>query len=274
MTSAYAKTRGIRRSAADHLARFDVRWPGVRRRAGGMALALALECGLLLLLLTLGHSVAGDDDGRDTLTTVSFAPEAVPVDRSKPQPQPAEEAESLSSALPPAPAMPQRPPPLLAPTFPAPIETPEMSPAAPLAKSEPTPPASGKARAVIRDDMAGPMGPPNTGYPGDSQRIAGGGPDGEPLYAARWYREPYPEELRGYLSTASGPGWALINCKTASGFRVEQCVLVDEYPEGSGMGRAVLGAAWQFKVHPPQVGGRAMVGEWVRIRITYEERRN
>lgn len=96
---------------------------------------------------------------------------------------------------------------------------------------------------------------------------------GEPLYAARWYREPYPEELRGYLSTASGPGWALINCRTVKGYRVEDCELVDEYPGGSQMGRAVLAAAWQFQVRPPQVGGRVMVGSWVRIRITYEHRR-
>ena len=101
----------------------------------------------------------------------------------------------------------------------------------------------------------------------------GTAPNGEPLYAARWYREPYPEELRGYLSTAGGPGWALINCRTVASFRVEDCELVDEYPSGSQMGRAVLAAAWQFRVRPPQVGGRVMVGSWVRIRITYDLKR-
>ena len=48
---------------------------------------------------------------------------------------------------------------------------------------------------------------------------------------------------------------------------------VDEWPNGSQMGRAVLAAAWQFKVRPPQVGGRVMVGSWVRIRITYDLKR-
>ena len=56
-------------------------------------------------------------------------------------------------------------------------------------------------------ERAGPIGPAFRPQPGDSQRIAGSGPNGEPLYAARWYREPTNGELAGYLSTASGPGW-------------------------------------------------------------------
>ena len=67
--------------------------------------------------------------------------------------------------------------------------------------------------------------------------------------------------------TPAGP---LITCKTEPQYRVDQCELVDEWPNGAGMGRAVLAAAWQFKVRPPQKGGRALVGEWVRIRISYQ----
>ena len=97
----------------------------------------------------------------------------------------------------------------------------------------------------------GMMGPPNLGVPGDSKRV-GTAPGGQPMYAAAWYREPYDDELSGYLSTAQGPGWALIACRTAPDWRVEDCVGLSEYPTGSNMLRAVLAAAWQFRVRPPR----------------------
>jgi protein TonB len=107
----------------------------------------------------------------------------------------------------------------------------------------------------------------------DSERV-GTAPNGEPMYAAAWYREPRPDQLRAYLSTASGPGWGLIACRTAPDYRVEDCVGIDEYPTGSQITRAVLAAAWEFRVRPPRVGGRSLVGSWVRIRIDYSiERR-
>lgn len=114
------------------------------------------------------------------------------------------------------------------------------------------------------------MGPPvpRSATP-DSERVAGAGPNGEPLYKAAWYREPLDIELRGYLSTASGPGWGMIACRTAPNYRVEDCFAIDEYPENSNINRSILAAAWQFQVRPPRIGGRYMVGEWVRIRIDY-----
>ena len=38
------------------------------------------------------------------------------------------------------------------------------------------------------------------------------------------------------------------------------------------MGRAVLAAAWQFRVRPPMVGGQYQIGDWVRIMISYDIR--
>lgn len=121
----------------------------------------------------------------------------------------------------------------------------------------------------------GMMGPVDTGPRiSDTPRVSGSGPNGEPLYAAAWLRgEPTDAEMSGYLSTATGPGWGLIACRTAPGFRVEDCVKLDEEPSGSNIARAALAAAWQFRVRPPRIGGEAQIGAWVRIRIDYGVRR-
>ena len=54
-------------------------------------------------------------------------------------------------------------------------------------------------------------------------------------------------------------------------YRVEDCVGLDEYPDNSQLIRAVLAASWQFRIRPPRVNGVLQVGDWVRIRVTYEE---
>ena len=117
-------------------------------------------------------------------------------------------------------------------------------------------------------------GPADTGSRSgmkDSE-VVGTAPNGQPLYAARWHREPTDAELAGYLSTATGPGWGLIACRTAPKFRVIDCVPLAEYPQGAMINRAVLAAAWQFRVRPPMLGGKAQIGSWVRIRIDYTNR--
>ena len=244
----------------------DTRWPGLRRRSGPIALTLSIEIVLLLMLLSLGTIGSQDAPGGRSITTFVSAFDLSP--EPEPEPQPAQ-ATSAQAAQ----ARPQR-----TPLTPPPVIQPRALTAPPIAEPDAPPnpapgpapdPAPSKIRAVIRSDMAGNRGPVDTGTPGDSQRIAGSGPDGEPLYAAQWYREPTDDEFRGYFSRVSGPGWALIDCRTEPEFRVDHCVLVDEWPERSNMGSAVLAATWQFRVRPPRVGGRSMVGEWVRIRIDY-----
>lgn len=97
----------------------------------------------------------------------------------------------------------------------------------------------------------------------------GGGPHGERLYAAEWYREPTDAEVAPYLSKARpGGGTADIACRTIEHFGVEDCVELGETPPGSGLSRALRQAAWQFKVRPPRVGGKTEVGAWVRIHYT------
>src|SRR5688572_10612692 len=97
------------------MATLEERWPDWRRRAGGMALALLLELGLLLLLLTLGHSIAGPPGEPEALTTVDFPPDAPPAAEPRPTPD-----EARPSALPPV-ARPR--PETAAPPIPQPIPT-------------------------------------------------------------------------------------------------------------------------------------------------------
>ena len=250
----------------------EARWPDARRRAGPIALTLLLEILLLLVLLSLGTGGGKHSLSREVVTTF----DAPPVEEVKPKqaaskPKAADAArQAPTDHVPPPSVFP--PPPTIA--LPRPPTAPVVPPAPPA--ETPPAPATSKIRAVMRSDMAGAPGvPDNGGRGGDSKRLAGSGPHGEALYAAQWYpHEPYQDELRGYLSLVDAPAWALINCKTEPEFRVDQCVLVDQWPDGSNIGRAVLAAAWEFKVRAPRVGGRVMVGEWVRIRIDYTRDRD
>lgn len=251
-------------------AAISARWPDAWRRVGPIALTLAIEAILLLMLLTLGVGGGNKDDAGPTVTTFDAAAEDAP----EPAPEPSQADPREAAPLQPAPSV-EVPAPAAVVTpaiaLPRAATVPAAAPAPP--EDVPPTPAPPKIRAVIRSDMAGNRGPADPGMPGDSERIAGSGPNGEPLYAAKWYREPTDEDFRGYFSRVTGPGWALINCRTEPEFRVDRCVLVDEWPDRSGIGSAVLAAAWQFRVRPPRVGGRSMVGEWVRIRIDYTIKR-
>jgi protein TonB len=243
---------------------------GAGRRTLGLAFTLLIEALLLLALLTLGaEEKPGDKEGR--MTVVNFSPEAAPEETSDPSSaEPKQRAEERP--------VPQRP--TIEDALPPPPVQPKPVPAAPAIIPRPNPPLPSAAAPPIPARPAPPgrplYGPPDTGRPAfarDTERV-GTAPNGEPLYAAAWYREPTDEQLRAYLSTASGPGWGLIACRTAPEYRVEDCVALAEYPQGSQINRAILAAAWEFKVRPPRLGGRSLVGSWVQIRIDYRiERR-
>ncbi|MEO5706482.1 MAG: hypothetical protein ABIT10_09255 [Alteraurantiacibacter sp.] len=237
-------------------------------RALGVALTLLLELALIGVLLTLGMTRREKPPVFSSLTTIDMGdqteyPDATEEDEAEPQPdQPASApvAQPLPSALPPLPS-PR--------TTPAPVPPPQPEP-------QPSPPATpqpsatrGPPRAVIRPG-GGTYGPPGSAArsEGDSQ-VVGTAPDGSPLYAARWFREPTDGELGPALSTVEPPAWALIACKTAPNWAVTDCVGLEQSPTASNMMGAVLATAWRFQVRPPRRGNASLMGAWVRIRISY-----
>ena len=240
------------------------------RKALGIALALLLEGLLLLALLSMGWLSPSPEKPRVAMTTITVSND--PEDDTQDTPQPARD-QAQPEQTPPTPERPRTTP------------TPQPEARTPPAPTTPVAPPA-VLIPLTREQMAaadisrqpakpgpqsndGPIGPVDTGRAKDTPLMGARGPRGEKLYAASWYREPYDDELRGYLSTAQGPGWGLIACRTAPDFRVEDCAVVDEYPNGSNIARAAAAAAWQFRVRPPRLGGRVMVGEWVGIRIDY-----
>lgn len=243
---------------------------GTGRRSIGLLLALAVELLLIALIFTLGSSIT-QDGKEDAVTVVRFkANDQKPQseqqeqvdskpDLSKPDTRPAEKQVKPNEV--PAPIAQPRP------DAPPPVQIIRLSPKE-MAVVDITalPRRPGPPAPVARSAM----GPVDSAPPArDTPRISGSAPNGEPLYAAEWYRKPYPDETAGYLSTATGPGWGLIACRTVADYRVEDCVKIDEYPNGSNIARAALGAAWQFRVRPPRIGGKSMIGAWVGIRLEY-----
>ena len=231
---------------------------GPGRRALALSLAILIPALLLLLLLSFGPEPRPEvrEESISVISLEAATSSENAAEASSAKREPTDE----QSPPPPVTEDPLPPPP--------PVTAPEAAPAAPAPAEQPPLPAP--PRIGVRPPGGQVYGPPNPGRSAsrDTERV-GTAPNGEPLYAAAWYREPRDDELRGYLSTASGPGWGLIACRTAPDYRVEDCVGLDEYPSGSQITRAVLAAAWAFRVRPPRLGGRPMVGAWVRIRIDY-----
>ncbi|WP_017665502.1 hypothetical protein [Porphyrobacter sp. AAP82] len=246
-----------------------------RRKLASLAIALAIEGLLILLLLTLGANLVGEKDAKEAITTFKaqeFAAPPAPEAEAEPEQSAPADAPETPQVPQPVPMSPIKPSPLVLRSEPAP---PPPPPAPPAAQPSPQPSArpSPKIGARIRPNAG--YGPVDSGNPrtvGDSERV-GTMANGEPLYAARWYREPTDQELAGYLSTANAPGYALIACRVVQGYYVEDCQFLAEGPQGSMIGRAVMAAAWQFRVRPARIGGAEQFGTWVRIRIDYTVRR-
>jgi len=224
-----------------------------RRRAASFALAVAIELLLLMAFLTIdfrdrpkpefkGGAIATFDLSATKQASAEKARARAQPERSRPRP--------ILPAIKPRQVIPERPLDLI------PMSREELE-------------ASDIARLGSSAPGAGQLAEGSA--PGDSERV-GTGPNGEPLYAAEWYREPTDTELAAYLPKRmpEGGGWGMVACRTIERFHVDDCVELGQGPAGSHLAGAVRQAAWQFLVRPPRVGGKALVGEWVRIRIEYQ----
>ncbi|WP_375402069.1 hypothetical protein [uncultured Sphingomonas sp.] len=249
------------RSAPEHAYRPDRDW---RRRGSSLLLSLLLVALIVLALMRLGLLPSPVRPPESDLNTFDVTtPTRTAGARTKPV---AATERAAAGAPPPAAASPSPPPiPRMSATPAPPFPDMLILRGDQFARSDigklPKSVEAGAADGATGDaDTASAYGP-------------GEGPGGERLFNAQWQTEPTRAQLTGYLPPTGAPpgGWATIACRTAPRFEVENCRALDESPVGSGLARAMRQAAWQFRVRPPRIGGRALVGAWVRIRVTFDK---
>jgi len=230
-----------------------------RRRAAAFLLVAALHAILLFLLWKLGPSAMRLVDPQRGALEITFLPEAR---EPAPQTRKATEPDAAAAAAAPAPqAAPPRP--LPKPLIPV--------PAAPEDWSFELIPGMEKFDLAEAPRLPGKTGSGSGASESAAADIGGAVPGRERLFPAQWQRKPSRAELSAYLPPGlRQTGFGMIACRTVANFRVEDCEELDQSP-GSGLAGAVRQAAWQFRVLPPRVGGRTLVGAWVRIRIDYSE---
>jgi protein TonB len=227
-----------------------------------MTILLALAFAILLIVMLVELGVLPPIIDRSRLpTTLQLLPETEAGSSARSVAK-TKHASAAAARRTPAPAKIKPPPPIVPPLVPWNV--------LPLTKQEfaATDIANKPSRASAEhgDEAAAGTG---TGKDSGSADGAGDGPGGERLYNAEWYTRPTHAEMATYLP-ANGPqeGWGMIACRTVAQYHVEDCQELGESP-GSGLARALRQAAWQFRVLPPRIGGRPMIGAWVRIRFDF-----
>jgi protein TonB len=230
-----------------------------RRRTVSFVLALIVEALLILVLLLFGpHLTPAPKPEPRRATSFSLAPSekeaaTAPEHRTKAHAA----AKPASGATTPIPPMP-------------PVVTPPKVPTPPAALPGVLPITLGASDISKLKSSASNDDGAETGTDSKLAYGPGEGPGGQPLYNAEWYREPSDAQLNGYLPKGAPPNsWALIACQTMPQYHVDNCRSLGESPVGSGLGRAMREAAWQFLVRPPRRGGKVLVGAWVKIRIDF-----
>ncbi len=243
---------------------FAPRGAPASHRTGSLLLVVAIHLLLLALLLRLAPPLA------PPVPTSPIIVRLMPEGSASAESTDTEEAESdpVSSAAP-APVAP--------PATPIPAEVPPL-PSSSLIWSQVIPMTRQQLAAADIARMPAASAPARGEGDGGGDRAhasgdaagIGRGPNGELLYNAQWHRRPTPAELAFYLPRGTPAiGWGMIACQTVPDYRVDNCQEIDQSPAGSGLASAVRQAAWQFRVLPPRIGGRRLVGAWVLIRIDY-----
>ena len=235
----------------------DTARPPLRQRATSLVLAVTITLLMILGLLTLNGRATEPRRFKGTVL-MDFKPDAERADTSPKQVRSKTEQAA-------------RPKPAVLPPPPIPMPVPPQEPAAHpyyihLTKEEND---AADIGSMPRAASSGPSGEQQASTAGDARPV-GTAPDGQPLYEAQWYRRPTNAELDTYLPPHMPPvGWGLVACRTVANHHVDDCVELGSSPAGSHLAGAVRQAAWQFLVRAPRLGGRELVGTWVRIRIDY-----
>lgn len=222
------------------------------RRSVSFLVALAIDILIVIALIKLAPALPERKRADDRPTVFKTLPE--------PKPTPAPRATVVTKKKLPSGGAPRPAPP--APNPPAGPETP---PSWLITKDEFA--ASDISKIPSRSGNLAAGAGAGSGKDSGAAYGPGEGPGGEVLYNADWVREPTNAEMSTYLPANVGTGWALIACQTVPGNRVENCRQLDESPRGSGLARGLRLASWQFRVLPPRIGGKPIIGAWVRIRF-------
>lgn len=252
--------------------RFSARRPvPLPRRVATLALVVAIHVAILWLLLRIAPTIMSPPPGEKSPLVVDM----LPADQVAPAAAPAKQVQrkaaagSASTATPVTPVAP--PPDVTPPPVPVTPSNDVWSKVIPMtgrefARAAITPGTRSASEGTGRGDATGDSGD------GDADSDAGGGSGGgERLYAADWYRRPTHAELSTYLPRRAQPGWGEVACRTIPNNQVTDCREIGQSARGSGLAGAVRQAAWQFRIVPPRVGGKPLIGSWVRIRITYTD---
>lgn len=251
--------------SAPYRSSFDRRYDSPRRRGRALLLALALHALAIVGLILFAPIPSALRKVEHELKAFQVPSQVDAEGSKKPEPRKKVTPEKKKAAAAGAPPTP-RPP---------------VPPAAPVVDPPPNMVLLSRDAFAAADigKMARPVGKEGTAGTQSGQDSAsvvgpGDGPGGQRLYNAEWYVEPTHAELAYYLPGGRAPpGWGMIACRTIEDFRVDDCQQIGESPPGSGLSRALRQAAWQFRVRPPRVGGKSMVGAWVRIRFDFTEKK-